>query len=231
MNRLLTWAATGWIALAGAAAADGPVVVELYTSQGCSSCPPADHLIGQISDRDDVIALALHVDYWDYIGWKDEFADPSHTTRQRTYSRLAGKRTIYTPQMVDGGVDHIVGTKAMKLADLLNAHKAKPDPVDVTLRREGDRVRISAVADQALPKGATIQLVSYTPEATVSIRRGENAGRKLDYHNVVRQWIVVGDWDGTGTYSATVRVPRNTPVAVLVQTGGQGPMLGAAKLR
>lgn len=212
-------------------AGDRPVVIELYTSQGCSSCPPADALLNELAGRDDVIALAMHVDYWDYIGWKDEFADPSHTTRQRAYSRVAGKRTIYTPQMIVGGQDHIVGTKPMKLADLLNAHKARPNPADVTLKREGDRIRISATAQGRMPSQSIVQLVVYTPDATVSVRRGENAGRKLDYHNIVRQWVTVGEWDGTGTYNATVRVPRDASVAVLVQQAGHGPMLGAAKLR
>ena len=231
MTRIGTLAASLWLALTGWAAADGPVVVELFTSQGCSSCPPADALIGQIAERDDVIALALHVDYWDYIGWKDEFADPSHTVRQRAYSRAAGKRSIYTPQMIVGGQDHIVGAKAMKLADLLNAHKARPNPANVSLTRDGDRIRITATAEGRMPTRSVVQLVTYTPEAIVNIQRGENAGRKLSYHNIVRQWVTVGDWDGEGTYRATVKVPRGMAVAVLVQTAGQGPMLGAAKLR
>ncbi|MEM9971345.1 MAG: DUF1223 domain-containing protein [Pseudomonadota bacterium] len=231
MKRLGTFAASLWLALAGAASADGPVVVELFTSQGCSSCPPADNLLGQIAERDDIIALALHVDYWDYIGWKDEFADPAHTTRQRAYSRVAGKRTIYTPQMVIGGEDHIVGTKAMRLADLLNAHRARPNPADVSVRRDGDRIRISATANSGIPSGAVVHVVTYTSEQTVSIRRGENAGRTLPYHNVVDQWVTVGNWDGRGTYRATVQVPRGVEVAVLVQAEGHGRMLGAAKLR
>ena len=231
MMRLGTIAVSFWLALSGWAAAQGPVVVELYTSQGCSSCPPADKLIGQIAERDDVIALALHVDYWDYIGWKDEFANPDHTTRQRTYSRVAGKRTIYTPQMVVAGVDHVVGTKPMKLADLLNAHKAKTNPAEVSLSRDGDRIRISATAEGRVPAGSVVHVVTYTPKESVSIRRGENAGRKLTYHNIVRQWVTVGEWNGQGTYTASVKVPRGMAVAVLVQSPGQGPMLGAAKLR
>lgn len=232
MIRVLTWITAAWTAMAGMAAAEGPVVVELFTSQGCSSCPPADEILGEIAERDDVIALALHVDYWDYIGWKDEFADPQHTVRQRAYSRAAGKRTIYTPQMVIGGRDHIVGTKPMKLADLLQVHKSAPKPATVSLKRNGGRVAISVTAKSRIPNpGAVIYFVTYTAKENVSVRRGENAGRTLTYHNVVNDMIPVGRWDGKGTYSATVRVSENRPVAVLVQSGKTGPILGAAQLR
>ena len=105
--RLLIWCSALWMALASFVSAQEPVVVELLTSQGCSSCPPADKIVAELSERDDIIALALHVDYRDYIGWKVEFADPAHTVRQRGYSRAAGKRSIYTPQVVVGGADFL----------------------------------------------------------------------------------------------------------------------------
>ena len=115
--------AIGFLAsfIGAAAAADRPVVVELYTSQGCSSCPPADAILAELADREDVIALAFHVDYWDYIGWKDIFADPANTLRQRNYARVAGARSVYTPQMIVDGQDHVVGTKPMKLAEHIDS--------------------------------------------------------------------------------------------------------------
>lgn len=230
-SRLLTCVAALWAAWGGAAMADGPVVVELFTSQGCSSCPPADEILGEIAERDDIIALALHVDYWDYIGWKDSFANPAFTQRQRAYAKAAGTRTIYTPQMIVGGRDHLVGTKPMELAKLIDEHADTADAVSVRLSRKGDRLVITATPEARVPSDLVVQLVTYTPKATVDIRKGENAGRKLVYHNIVRDWIAVGRWDGTGVYEATVQVPRGNPAAVLVQRAGAGPILGAAKTR
>ena len=229
MKKLAICAAALWATFSGPVAAEGPVVVELFTSQGCSSCPPADKVFSQIVDRDDVIAIALHVDYWDYLGWKDEFADPSFTQRQRAYARAAGSRTVYTPQMVVGGKDPIVGTRPMELAELLEKHRATPNPVKVTLQRDGDRVRIAASGD--VGAGAVVHILTYTPKATVNIRRGENAGRRLDYHNTVNKIVEVGKWDGRSDYRAAVRMPDSAPVVVLVQQRGAGPILGAARLR
>ncbi|WP_413717094.1 DUF1223 domain-containing protein [Silicimonas sp. MF1-12-2] len=230
-SRLLTLVAAAWTALGGAAAADGPVVVELFTSQGCSSCPPADKILAEIAERDDIIALALHVDYWDYIGWKDLFAKPAFTLRQRAYAHAAGERSIYTPQMIVGGVDHVVGTKPMKLAERIAAHADAADAVSVRLSRSGDRVSIEARAEGRVPTGMVVQLVTYTPKATVEIGRGENAGRRLSYHNIVRDWVEVGTWDGRGVFKSDVRVSADMPVAVLVQARDAGPILGAAKTR
>ena len=229
MKKLAICAALVWAAVSTPAVADGPVVVELFTSQGCSSCPPADKVLGQIADRDDVIAIALHVDYWDYLGWKDEFADPSFTKRQRAYARAKGSRTVYTPQMIVGGADHIVGTRSMELADLIQKHRAAPNPVKITLQRDGDRVRIAAVGKTS--GDAIVHILTYTPKSTVKVRRGENAGRTLDYHNTVNKIVEVGTWNGTSDYRASVQMPNNAPVVVLVQQKGAGPILGAARLR
>jgi hypothetical protein len=230
--RLLIWCSAVWMALASFASAQEPVVVELFTSQGCSSCPPADKIVAELSERDDIIALALHVDYWDYIGWKDEFADPAHTIRQRGYSRAAGKRSIYTPQVVVGGVDHVVGSNPMKLLDTIAAHRSQAKPAKVTLGRDGDRVSVSIRASGPMPSsGAVVQVATVTPMATVDIRRGENAGRTLKYHNIVRKLVQIGEWNGRGTYRASVKVPDGVRVVVLVQSSASGPILGAAQLR
>ena len=221
-----------WALAAGAVgAADRPVVVELYTSQGCSSCPPADKILAELADRDDVIALAFHVDYWDYIGWKDIFADPSYTLRQRNYARVAGARSIYTPQMIVDGQDHVVGTKPMKLAEHIEEHRDRKTPVTLKLTRDGDVVRIRARSTSRFSNGSTVRVATYSPEETVSIKRGENAGRTLTYHNVVRGLTDVSTWDGNGEFKASVKVSGNAPIVVLIQEGHHGPMLAASRLR
>jgi hypothetical protein len=219
----------GFLALAGMAQAGQSVVVELFTSQGCSSCPPADRILGELANEPDVIALAFHVDYWDYLGWKDEFASPANTSRQKAYARAAGERSIYTPQMVVGGRDHVIGSKAMKVSQLVRAHMETEQPAKVRLQRQGDTVLVRASADRAMPR-TVVQLVTYTPEATVAIQRGENAGRTFTYHNVVRQVVVLGTWDGKGEFSASANVPPGLQVVVLVQAQGAGPIMGASRL-
>jgi hypothetical protein len=234
MHRIIG-AATGlWAALAVAAFAqssDNPVVVELYTSQGCSSCPPADEVLGRLAGRDDVIALALHVDYWDYIGWKDTFADPAYTKRQNAYARAAGARNIYTPQMVVGGMEHLVGVRPMELDDLIAKHGQKAKAVDLTLSRSGGTVHIEAVATKAMPSGAVVQLVRYLPKASVSIERGENAGNRIEYSNIVQSWQRLSDWDGQAPLSLDAEVSGKSPVVVIVQEPGPGAILAAARLR
>lgn len=230
MTRIGRLFVAAWIACAGVAHAGETVVVELFTSQGCSSCPPADRILGELAKEDNVIALAFHVDYWDYLGWKDEYASPEHTKRQRAYARAAGERTIYTPQMVIGGTDHVIGSRGMKVAQAVQKHSERRLPVSVRLQRQGGQVAIRATASGKVPN-MVVQLATYTPESSVSIRRGENAGRKLTYYNVVRKLAPIGNWNGQGTYSATANVSANAPVVVLVQERNGGAILGASQLR
>jgi len=215
---------------AAPAVADGPVVVELYTSQGCSSCPPADALLHDLSVRTDVIPLALHVDYWDYIGWGDSFAEPSHTRRQQAYARVAGANTIYTPQMIIGGEDHVIGTKPMEVADAIQARRA-PTGVSVTVVRSGNRLQITGQTSRALPRGTVVQVVRFTPEVVVDVRRGENAGRQLTYSNIVTDWQSVGEWSGQGPLDLTASVNGSSPLVVIVQEAGPGAVLATAVLR
>jgi len=231
MRRLIGTILAAWTALAGAAQADGAVVVELYTSQGCSSCPPADALLGELAGRDDVIALALHVDYWDYIGWADEMARPEHTARQKAYAIASGKRMVYTPQMVIGGVDHVTGYKPMQVADLIRKHEAAQHPVTLSVRREDERIMIEARATGPVDVPVVVQVARFLPKRTVAIKRGENAGKTLDYHNIVDLWAEIGEWNGRGTYSATARVAGDQPVAVILQEAGHGAVLAAARAR
>ncbi|WP_241524105.1 DUF1223 domain-containing protein [Oceaniglobus indicus] len=211
-------------------AGENPVLVELYTSQGCSSCPPADELLTRLAGRDDVIALALHVDYWDYIGWKDIFGQKAHTARQKGYVRAAQGRTIYTPQLIVGGQDHVVGYRPMEVADLLMAHKARPDAVHLALHRENGKVVITAEMASAEPGEMWVQVAVFIPRETVHIERGENAGKTVVYSNIVRSLDKVGDWDGTAPLSIAVDAPADAPLAVIIQRADYGPVLAAARL-
>ena len=206
------------------------IVVELFTSQGCSSCPPADDLFAQLAQKDDLLPLALHVDYWDYIGWKDQFAQPQFTDRQKAYARAAGSRTIYTPQMVVGGLHRVAGTAPMELAEVIGAHRDQPVTVMIRLTRQGDRVAVDAPA-AALPAPVVVQLVRWTPSQTVEIRQGENAGHTITYHNIVTEWRAIGEWNGQAPLSMTAEAPGDAPTAVILQEEGPGPVIAAAALR
>jgi len=222
-------AATVAVARAEQGAAS-PVVVELFTSQGCSSCPPADAILADLARRGDVIALALHVDYWDYLGWKDVFADPSFTERQKAYARVAGARSVYTPQMVVQGMEHLVGVKPMELGDLIRSHAERGAPVTLSVTREGDRLAIRAAPAAAAVRPADVHVVSYLPSATTQIERGENAGLTMTYVNIVRDWQKVGSWDGMSPLALSVAVAPG-PAAVIIQEQGPGAILAAAKVR
>ena len=211
-------------------AAQSATVVELYTSQGCSSCPPADKFLHELAKQDDIIALALHVDYWDYIGWKDEFADPAHAVRQKAYARIAGARTVYTPQMVIGGVDHVIGTRPEQVAASLTEHMMKPAAVAIEAARSGQTAQVTISAQEAVPAAVIVQLVTYRPESVVAISRGENAGRTLSYANVVTSWTAVEAWDGQAPLNLSLDLPNDDRAVVIVQAQGPGPILAAMKL-
>ena len=212
-------------------AQDNPVVVELYTSQGCSSCPPADALLLEIADREDVIALALHVDYWDYIGWVDPFADPAHAKRQRAYAASRHSRSVYTPEMVVMGQTDILGTEPMKLSAAIADHADAAQRVALDVQRDGDEVVISArPLDEGL--GAmTVHMLRYTPLRTTRIKRGENRGKTLNYANVVEGWQVLGTWDGVAPLEMRQTAPGDKPVVVILQAQAMGPILAAARVK
>lgn len=217
-------------ASAPVAAQDRPVLVELFTSQGCSSCPPADKLLGELSRRDDVIALALHVDYWDYIGWKDVFAKPAFTERQRGYAHRAGRSMVYTPQMIINGTDHVVGNRLKDVSDLIARHKQDKSPVHLTLERQRGRLRIGARADAGHRGRGVVQLARYLPSARVEISRGENAGRTLEHSNIVTDLRVVAEWDMAAPLDIEVPLEGDLPAVVIVQNGRYGPVEAAARV-
>lgn len=212
----------------GLQAQERPVVVELFTSQGCSSCPPADALLHDLAQRDDVIALAMHVDYWDYIGWKDSFATPALTQRQRDYARAGGRRMVYTPQMIINGQDHVVGTRVQDVHDLIARHERQAPVMALEARREGDEMTIRATPARDVTGPLTVQLLRYRPSETVAIKRGENAGQTLNYTHVVTQIDVLREWDGRGVLEVTAEVSGALPAVVMVQGADHGPVLAAA---
>ena len=231
MRKIATLIAAAMMLASPVVAESDPVVVELYTSQGCSSCPPADAFLHELAARDDVIALALHVDYWDYIGWKDIFASPEHTKRQRGYARANGRKMIYTPQMIINGREHVVGNRPRDVVDLIKKHKSSAPYVDVTAEREGGKLRIHATAPKPLKDRLVVRLVRYIPESTVAIKRGENAGRTLSYANIVTEMRELGDWDTRKPLSMSANVQGSEPIVVLLQHAGLGPVAGVAQLK
>ncbi len=212
------------------AAMPSTVVVELYTSQGCSSCPPADALFAEIAKRDDVIALALHVDYWDYLGWKDDFARPRHTARQKAYAKAARSRTIFTPEVVVQGQDRLKGHDAAAIISEIAAYGQHRPEATLSVAREDDRVRIDVAPIGGSAGPADVHVVRYAPEEEVEIGAGENAGRTMTYRNVVTDWETVGQWDGKSAADFVFDDPDEGPLAVIIQTTRMGPILAAAKL-
>ncbi|NAZ35557.1 thioredoxin family protein [Rubellimicrobium sp. CFH 75288] len=206
-----------------------PVVVELFTSQGCSSCPPADAMMAELAKMDGIIALSLHVDYWDYIGWPDSFASPAFSARQEAYARAAGERMVYTPQIIVGGTDRLVGGDAVAVMERLHAHGGRTTPVALHLSREGGRLRIEAEAREAVPP-LVVHVVRYDPHEEVEITGGENAGLTVAYSNIVTAWERVGEWDGRAPLSLEVPLDGEGPVAVLLQEPGPGRIRAAALL-
>ena len=210
-----------------------PVVVELFTSQGCSSCPPADALLGELAGQPGILALEMHVDYWDYIGWKDLYAKPEITDRQRAYARDLGLRYIYTPQMVIDGRDDVVGSRRSSVLDKIAQAAQRPKPVAVTVDpSDGGRVKVAA--GEAPEGGATVWLVTFDRQHQTAVERGENAGHTLSNYNVVREMDAIGLWTGEPLEIALdlagAAAAGRDGCAVIVQAGGTGPVLGAAMM-
>jgi len=213
-----------------AVADDHPVVVELFTSQGCSTCPPADEILGQLARMPGVIALGLHVDYWDYIGWKDTFASPVLTARQERYARAAGERGVYTPQFMVGGVDAVVGANGIEIMTLLNRHAAVATGVTLKIAREGGVLWIAGQTAAPALRPMTVQLVRYRPAETVEIGAGENAGHRIAYSNIVTSWEKLADWPGTAPFEIELDIAGPEPVVVIVQETGLGRIVAAAEI-
>jgi hypothetical protein len=216
------------------AAAEGPWAIELFTSQGCNSCPPADAFLGRLAKRPDIVALSFHVDYWDYIGWKDPFASRETTERQRAYARVLKQRYVYTPEMVVDGIGHDTGREPNPINALLSkAQSLSPQRATPELSRTAGgplTIKLDAFTLQGGP--ADVTLAIYDRRNNTPVASGENQGRTLENFNIVRQLEVISRWDGSPA-SWTIAADRIQPTqgaAVLVQRADHGPMIGCNKL-
>ena len=222
-------------ALAGGDAT--PVLVELFTSQGCSSCPPADEYIGVLRRRDDVVALSLHVNYWDYIGWRDPYASDVTTERQRAYGRRLSRGQVYTPQMVIDGMAHAVGSDRDAVeAAIRDARGANRPRLLIELEQDEDGGLGVSLPGGHFEGKATVWLVRYDAVVATDVARGENAGRTINNYNVVRGMWPIGEWTGL---PLEIRLPATALTSgeggrdgcvVIVQVAGQGRVLGARAL-
>lgn len=215
-----------------------PAVVELFTSQGCSSCPPADELLAELAKRKGLVTLSYSVDYWNYLGWHDTLSSPANSERQREYARSRGDGSVYTPQAVVDGLIHVNGSNeaAIEMAIRNAAKRLEEIKVPVSMYAEGDTlvVGIGAAAETSKKRDATIWLAVAKDKETVSIPRGENRGRTITYSHPVRELAPVGMWKGE---AMTLRLPLKDlrtkggdHLVALLQVENGGPILGAAQL-
>ncbi|MBN9022582.1 MAG: DUF1223 domain-containing protein [Rhizobiales bacterium] len=220
-----------------AVAGGAKAVLELFTSQGCSSCPPADAMLGDYAGRDDILALSFPVDYWDYLGWKDTLASHDNTLRQKGYAEARGDRQVYTPQIVVNGATHVVGSNRQQIESALRTSPPLPVPITMKAGTDSTTVTIGAADLPGHQKG-TIWLAMYDDPVTVPIERGENTGKSVTYYNVVRKLRPIAMWKGK---EVTVDLPKSeldqaevSRCAVILQTEGEnglpGPILGAANI-
>jgi hypothetical protein len=229
-------ALVAWAGFAGAAEAKPPrAVIELFTSQGCSSCPPADALLAKLATDADLIALSLPVDYWDRLGWKDTFAKHAFTERQAAYANVRGDGEVYTPQAVVNGTKHAIGSQRGAINAAV-AGSASRLSVPVSVTRAADVLQVSVGAGvEASPARATLVLLPYLGARDVAIGRGENARRTITYTNIVRDIVALGEWNGKP-------IARTIPLkdyknydglVVLLQAGSPGnpgAILGAGRI-
>ncbi len=208
-------------------------VIELFTSQGCSSCPTADALLKHYVDRPDVIALSFNVDYWDYLGWKDTLGQRAHTKRQRAYAQSRGDGKVYTPQVIANGLRHAIGSSRSQIdfaidrsADELGERRAI-----LTLSTDQSAFNIRIAASTEPPVAATVYVAAISPSVSIAIKHGENRGRTITYYNVVRNLIPVGMWSGGET---KIKLRRKDILengakrcAVLIQAANTGAILAA----
>lgn len=231
---LLALSATAWPAAAGEA--EKPLgVVELFTSQGCNSCPPADELFSELARRSDLVALAYHVDYWDYLGWRDTLSSPENTARQYDYMRAFQIRSVYTPQAVVNGATHVNGANRPAVMRALDS--TPPPSVAIAVARADDSIVVEAGSSSVAIGEAHLLLVYFDPPQEVEIVRGENKGRTLTYWNAVTGLQTVGMWHGKTTrYEFPAReIAKKSGSVVLLQMVGEdgmpGAILGAAMVR
>ena len=226
----LVLAMLGWLPLANAQSS--VVVVELYTSQGCSSCPAADVILSEIAKDRNVIALGLHVDYWDYLGWRDGLARPEFTKRQEIYNvALKSRYRLVTPQMIIQGRDYVAGAKRRKLLEYIEMLQNMPEAAALDIERRGSQLKISlAPVPGQNVEGAVLHVVRFDPLVKVAIEGGENRGRHMKYTNTVTRWDTIAEWNGKEAVELFYDLSDGDNLAVIVQAKGHGPILAARRL-
>lgn len=214
----------------GGAQADRLVLVELFTSQGCSSCPPADAMLAELSEYERVLPLSLHVDYWDYLGWHDQFARPEWSARQEAYAHAHGERSVYTPQAIVDGSIAMVGSRGMAVMEAVDERRSLAPELSLTWQPDG-RFILRALDDL---EAVSVDLVRYKPMETVHIAGGENAGRRVRYTNIVMGWQVIGHWSAEAGAQSQWTLPALDvePMrhAIIVQNHPVGTVRGVWKL-
>jgi hypothetical protein len=211
-------------------------VVELFTSQGCSSCPPADTFFAELAAKEDIVALAYHVDYWDYLGWQDTLSRKENTERQYDYMRAFGNRSVYTPQAVINGRSHVNGASRKEVDGALARMERTGEGMRVGIKvsQTSDRVMIDAGEAGNGPRDAHVVIVYFDPPQTIDIGKGENSGRSMTYWNAVSGIQTAGMWHGKAQrYELPMsEISKKGGCAVLLQSVGKdgmpGPILGAA---
>jgi hypothetical protein len=209
------------------AVAEPRAVIELFTSQGCSSCPAADKLAGELARDPSLVVMSLAVDYWDYLGWKDTLATPGHTNRQRAYSKARGDREVYTPQVVINGTAHVIGSDKGAIESAIAQTRKQPGVLSlpITMSVSGDQISVSVPAAKGAATKGEVWLCPITRNVPIAIGRGENSGQTVTYHNVVRRWVKLGDWTGAArTFTVPTRDVTDTggdAVVVIVQAGSK----------
>jgi hypothetical protein len=228
--RALVLAGLGIAALAGPAGARGPVVVELFTSQGCVSCVSADALVGDLADRPHVLALTFGVDYWDYLGWQDTFAKSSFTDRQKAYLKPLALRDVYTPQVVIDGRLQAAANHPDAVDRLIKQAARDHDKPPQIMAARGPRIAVGS--GQAPKGGADVWLVRYDPhEQKIVVKTGDNRGKTVVEHNVVRELVRLGAWTGRPkSFREPDAETEGLEAAVIVQAAHGGRILAAKKL-
>jgi hypothetical protein len=219
------------------AIADPRAILELFTSQGCSSCPPADKLLAELRNDASLLTLSLPIDYWDYLGWKDTLAMPGHTARQKAYSQVRGDREVYTPQVVVNGVAQALGSDRGEIEKAVAQSHANLTTLSVPVRVAiaNERVTVTVPNGSGDAVAGDVWLCPLSRSIAVGIGRGENRGRTITYTNVVRRWVKLGTWTGKSeTYTVPVDAIKFAgidAIAVMLQGGSTekpGAMLGAS---
>jgi hypothetical protein len=220
-----------------ARAGEPRALLELFTSQGCSSCPAADKLLGELTSDPSLIALSVPIDYWDYLGWKDTLASSGDSARQRAYAHVRGDRQVYTPQMVVNGATHALGSDraAIERAIAQTDQKSGVMSVPVVLTTSAGSLKVEVESAESEHHAAEVWLCPLAKAVAVTIERGENRGHTITYHNVVRNWVKLGNWSGGKTDFdvplAQIEAGGIDAAAVMLQEGSQdkpGVILGAA---